>query len=61
MIVVNLAAERACVLGMLGDLNLLDLLADGCSVASAVLACYSYLLCALGHGSTIDQIKRQQP
>jgi hypothetical protein len=48
----NLATEKACILGMLGDFNLLDLLADGSSITGAVLAGHSYLLCTLGHGDS---------
>ena len=46
----HLATEHAGVSAVLGDLDLLDLLADGSTVASTVLACHSDLLRALAHG-----------
>jgi hypothetical protein len=44
------STERAGVLAVLGDFNLLDLLTQGGTVAGAVLADYTNFLCVLGLG-----------
>ena len=45
----GLAAERAGVLGVLGDFSLLDLLSEGSTITGAVLTNDTDLLCSLGH------------
>lgn len=54
-----LAAEAAEVLGVLADLDLLDLLAQTGTVPGAVLADNADLLCALGHLDCTPQVFSQ--
>lgn len=44
-----LATETARVFGVLGHLNLLDLLSEGGTISGTVLSYDSDLLCTLGH------------